>query len=158
MYRNPGLTVLILLLALLVLPGCGDDDPAQPGPDRGKTAVDSQDYSWIDIEIRGYPQGSVLALRPNYWSTSELTADPVATVREVSENVFRLSFANLSAGSFVGTEASMRLVVQDSVADDLSGVVVLCDVSGPLDISNCSGDCDPLCGLTECHVCVGTVC
>jgi hypothetical protein len=158
MYRNPGLTVLVLLSVILVLPGCGDDDPSQPGQTRGKTVVDSQDYTWIDIEIRGYQQGSVLALRPNHWSTTELTADPGATISEVSENVFRLSFANLRAGTFVGTEASIKLVVQDSVADDLSGVVVLCDASGPLDISNCSGDCDPLCGLTECHVCVGKVC
>ena len=150
--------LFVLLSASFALTGCGDDEVTPPDIVRGKTVVASQDYSSVDIEIKGYPQGSVLALRPNYWSTAELTADPQATVREVSTNVFRVSFANLSAGSFVGSGAKILLVVQDSVVDDLSGVVVLCDETGPIDISACAGNCDPLCGLTECDGCTGKVC
>ena len=144
----------VVLVGFLL--SCGDD-PAQPVA-KGKSLVDSLDYTWIDIRITGYPEGSVVVLRPNHWSTAELTADPEATVRETSKNVFRLSFSNLGAGSFVGASAKIRLVVQDSVVEELSGIVVLCDATGPLDLSNCQGDCDPLCGIDDCHGCNGNTC
>ena len=154
--RSPLLS--LLLSGVFIVPGCSDDDTTEPPLAKNKAVLGSQDYSWVDVQINGYPQGSVVALRPDYWSTTELTADPQATVREVSDNVFRVSFANLNAGSFATSGASIRLVVRDSVVDDLSGIVVLCDASGPIDISACAGDCDPLCGLDDCHVCTGSIC
>ncbi len=149
----------LLVLNLTVMNSCGDDDPAVPqATPKSKAVVASVDYTSIDIRLDGYPAGSVLALRSNHWSTAELNADPQARVRLVAGTVYRVEFLNLGAGSFIGSNAKIRLVVQDSVVDDLAGVVVLCDTAGPLDISNCAGDCDPLCGIDDCTGCTGPIC
>jgi len=149
---------LFLVIPLMfVLSGCSEDeDPAAPAPPaRSVAATGSQDYTWIDVELSNFPSGSTLALRSPYWNATELTTDPQARVTEQSATVFRVQFITLASGNFIGTDARILLVVQDSVVDDLQGIVVLCDETGPIILApECQGNCAPLCGLPG-HDCDG---
>ncbi len=145
--------LLFLFLATpltFVVSGCSDDDEtmAPTPPTRSVASTGSQDYTWIDVQLVNFPTGATLVLRTPYWDSAELTADPGARVATQSDTVFRVEFVSLSAGSFVGTSARILLVVQDSVGDDLQGIVVLCDENGPIILNpECQGNCNPLCGL-----------
>ena len=149
--------LLVTASLMLVLSGCSDDEnPSQPGaPARSVASTGSQDYTWIDIELTNFPTGSTLELRTPYWDTAELTADPQARVIAQSATVFRVEFISLAAGNFIGTSARILLAAVDSVADELQGIVVLCDETGPIIVApECQGDCAPLCGLPG-HGCDG---
>ena len=153
----PGRALALLIVLSLVLPACSDDeDPAQPGTTaRSVGSTGSQDYMWIDIELKNFPAGSSLQLRMPYWESAELTADPQATIVAQSATLFRVSFGNLAAGNFIGTEARILLAAVDSVVDELQGIVILCDETGPIILApECQGDCAPLCGLPG-HDCDG---
>lgn len=147
-------TSLVLATALAVVSvGCSEDS-AQPQQTRSQTATGSQDFSWIDIELSGFPAGALLVLRPSYWSTAELTADPQARITAQSATVFRVEFLNLASGNFAVSSARILMAVE-SVVDELQGIVVLCDETGPIIIApECQGNCAPLCGLPG-HDCDG---
>jgi hypothetical protein len=147
--------ILVVALFTVTVVGCGDDSSAPAAGGRSQVATGSQDYTWIDIQLSGYPAGSSLILRPTYWDAGELTADPQAGVTATSATTFRVEFLNLAAGNFVGANARILLAVVDSAVDELQGVVILCDSSGPIIIApECQGDCAPLCGLPG-HDCNG---
>jgi len=153
----PALLLLVLIPAL----GCGDDENNAAPPQAsatGKSIIGTQDYTWVDILLTGYPAGSQLSLRTNYWSRTELNEDPFPSVVALDDDIFRVQFSNLSSGSFLGLTAAIRMVVKDSAGDDLSGVVVLCEDTGPFIMGPCAGDCDPLCGIDDCAGCNGDVC
>jgi hypothetical protein len=114
----------------------------------GKVAGAVVPYTSIVVELRGYPQGSQLLLRPGYWSPAELLEDPGASVTQLSGTSFNVEFANLDESTFDAPDAEILLVVVDATADELSGVVVLCSELGPITIHpGCAGDCVPDCGL-----------
>ena len=134
-----------------------DEDPATPeGLAVGKVAGNVVFFQSIEIQLRGYPQGSQLLLRPGiYWSPSELSEDPRPVVTQLGEASFRVDFGNLSQDKFITPDAEILLVVVDSVADELSGVVVLCSDQGSILFgAGCAGDCAPDCGLPG-HDCSG---
>lgn len=148
--------ILATSLSLAFVACSEDDNPAQPGASaRSVAATGSQDYTWIDVELTDFPTGTTLELRTPYWDTAELTADPQARVIAQSATVFRVEFISLAAGNFIGTEARILLVTVDSVSQDLQGVVILCDETGPIIVApECQGNCAPLCGLPG-HDCNG---
>jgi hypothetical protein len=149
--------LLLISMAAVLASSCGDDDtPTQANPTpRSLSVVGSQDYTWADIALSNFPSGSQLALRSPYWSTAELMADPQARVSAQSQTVYRLEFMNLNSGIFASDTARVLLVVQDSAVNELQGIVVLCDSTGPIILSpECAGDCAPLCGLPG-HDCDG---
>jgi len=151
------LFVLLVTSITFMLSGCSEDDePAAPNPPaRNVASTGSQDYSWIDVELSNFPAGTTLQLRTPHWSTAELTADPQARISAQSATVFRVEFMGLAAGSFVGTSARILVVAVDSVVDELAGIVVLCDETGPIILApECQGNCAPLCGLPG-HDCDG---
>lgn len=151
-----GHLMCLLLLPLTMLGACSEDnEPAAPAtPMRSVAAAGTQDYTWIDLRLSNFPSGSTVSLRTPYYETAELTADPQARVVAQSDNLFRVEFTNLSAGNFVGATARILLSV-DSVVDELQGIVVLCDETGPIILApECAGNCAPLCGLPG-HDCDG---
>ena len=147
-------TLFVAVVGLaFVLNACSDDPTAPPG--REYSILASQDFLSADLELSRFPAGSSIELRTGYWSTSELTADPGARISTLSDNVYRLSFANLSSGIFATEQARILLRVVDSAVDELTGIVVLCDSTGPIILDpQCQGDCAPLCGLDG-HGCAG---
>ena len=148
------IVVAFAMISLAV--SCSDDDSgSNPGGGRGVVELGSQDYSSISLEIVGFPGGSTLVLRPLYWAAGELTEDPQARVTSLSDTQFLVEFLNLSADKFLGVSARILLAVEDSATDELQGIVVLCDNTGPIILSpECAGDCAPLCGLPG-HNCDG---
>jgi hypothetical protein len=137
---------------------CSDDDdtPTQTNATpRSVGVTGSQDYTWADIELSGFPASSYLELRSPYWSTAEFTQDPQARVSAQSQSVFRLDLINLDQTIFAADTARILLAVMESAVNELQGVVVLCDSTGPIILApECSGDCAPLCGLPG-HDCDG---
>jgi len=147
--------VAATIIALLA--GCGDDDSGSNPPPEGRSVIGtgSVDYSSIDVELVGFPAASMLVLRPLYWSPSDLSEDPQATVTQLSATTFHVEFLNLAAGNFLVVTARILLTVDDSVGDEVQGVVILCDNTGPIIVSpECAGECAPLCG-TSGHTCDG---
>ena len=135
--------------------GCGGDDGTEVQGGRNQVATASQDYSWIDINFTGYAAGAFLELRAGHGSSAELNTDPQATVATLAPTTYRVAFNNLSAASFVASDARILLVLKSSIGDELQGVVVLCNSAGPIVISpECKGDCAPLCCLPG-HDCDG---
>jgi len=146
------------LVAALLVPGCEEDEaPAAPeGPAVGKVAGTAVDFQFIEIRLRGYPQGARVILRAGiYWSPSQLQEDPLPAVTRVEEALFRVDFDNLARDKFIAPDAEILLAVVDSAAKELSGVVVLCSELGPIVIDpSCAGDCAPECGVPG-HDCDG---
>lgn len=139
-----------ILLASVLIAACSDDDePAAPAaPSVGKVATAYVAYASVVVELRGYPQNAALRLRSLYWNPAQLSEDPQATVTQLSAATFEVAFANLDAGKFIAPDADILLVVVESTGEELSGVVVLCDETGPLSLTaECSGDCVADCGL-----------
>lgn len=146
--------IVSTVLAIATVGGCSDEGTA-PSGGKDQVATGSQNYTWIDIQLSGYPAGSSLIVRPTYWDAGELTADPQARITSISATTFHVEFLSLAAGNFVGANARILLAVVDSNIDELQGVVILCDSSGPIIIApECQGDCAPLCGLPG-HDCSG---
>ena len=142
--------VMMLFAVAITFVACSDDDnsTAPQTKQRSVTSAGSQDYTSIDVTLNNFPAGTTLELRPLYWSATELTADPQARVTALSATVFRVEFLNLSQGIFADLTARILMVAVDSVVDELQGIVVLCDESGPIIISTeCNGNCKPLCGF-----------
>lgn len=155
--RGCVLFVCLSMLLTFVFSGCSDDEDttAPTPPARSVAATGSQNYSWVDLKLSNFQTGATLVLRASYWDTGELTSDPQARVAAQAGTVFRVEFMSLAAGNFVGTSARILVAVHDSVGDELQGIVVLCDETGPIILApECQGDCAPLCGLPG-HDCNG---